>query len=614
MRASTALSALHSIAEEHGLTLRELEEVLEWVSNPTIRPIVGVQEFIESPHYMGAIRSDGTSTIYPEVMRELIAMNSGEYSEVVLTGGIGSAKTTCALYSTAYQLYKLSCYGSPHELFGLDPASEIVFVFQSMNAKAAKAVDYQRFRAMIERSPYFREYFPFDKELESELVFPNRIIVRPVSGTETAAIGQNVFGGIIDEVNFMAVVERSKTSIDGGTYDQAVALYNSISKRRKSRFGTAGKVPGLLCLVSSRRYPGQFTDVKEEEARREIERTGKTSIYIYDKRTWDIKPPGSFMTETFRVFIGDETRKPRILSEDEQPPLGDESKVVEVPMDYLQDFERDMITSLRDIAGVATLAKHPFIMERETIDASVRDSHICFNNPAVDFVQTLLQIDKKKFFRPDLPRFVHCDLAITGDSAGFVVGTVPRFVSVSGASEVAELLPEIWIDAALEIKPPKNQEIQLFKVREVIHALRALGMNIRWVTFDQFQSKDSMQLLRQAGYSVGYQSVDISTTPYDFVKNALYDKRISLPRHPKLQVELASLEKDVRRNKIDHPPRGSKDVADALAGVVYGLTMRREIWGLHGIKPTQIPLTIVKALEQQAQREPESVKLTAKTI
>lgn len=599
MLPNNALITFDSIIKENNLSANEMVEVLDWLSNPTIRPIVPVREFIESPHYMGAIRADGGSAIYPEVMKELILMNSGDYSEVVLTGGIGSAKTTCALYSTAYQLYKLSCYESPHDLFDLDAASEIVFVFQSMTAKAAKAVDYQRFRAMIERSPYFRKYFPFDKDLESELVFPNRIIVRPVSGSETAAIGQNVFGGIIDEVNFMAVIEKSKTSIDGGTYDQAVALYNSISKRRKSRFGSAGTIPGLLCLVSSRRYPGQFTDVKEAEAKLELERTGKTSIYVYDKRTWDIKPPGSFMKERFRVFKGDESRKPRILDGGEESPSNSEDDVVEVPMDYLSDFERDMVSSLRDIAGVATLTKHPFILEREMIDSSFRTDHIIFSKETVDFVETLLSIDKRNFFKPDIPRFAHCDLAISGDSAGFAVGTVTGFTNTTNIGGVLELLPSIWIDAALEIKPPKNKEIQLFKVREVIHALRKLGMNIRWVTFDQFQSKDSMQLLKQTGYIVGHQSVDTTTHPYDFLKNALYDKRMSLPKHRKLAFELASLEKDVQKNKIDHPPRGSKDISDAVAAVTYGLTMRREIWGYYGIKPNQIPLTVIKAIEKK---------------
>lgn len=598
---NVAMKELAKIAKAQNLSPTQVEEVIKWLSNPTVRPIVPVREFIESPYYMGAIRSDGSSSIYPEVMLEIERMNQPQYSEIVLTGGIGSAKTTCALYTTAYQLYILSCYESPHDLFDLDASSEIVFIFQSLNAKAAKEVDYQRFRSMIEKSPYFNQYFPFDKDLLSELQFPHRIIVRPVSGSESGAIGQNVFGGLIDEVNFMAVVEKSKSSIDGGVYDQATALYNSISKRRKSRFGIMGELPGKLCLVSSRRYPGQFTDVKEADAKREIEQHGKTSIYIYDKRTWDIKPPGSFLKERFKVFKGDDARKPRILEagEYEKMPEVDQAMVIEIPMDYLVDFERDMISSLRDIAGVATLARHPFIVDREAIDAAFRKDKIIFSRPMVDFVDTRLSIYKKEFYKPEYPRFAHCDLAISGDSAGFAVGTVTGFKQVSTGDGVVELLPEIWVDAVLEIKPPRGKEIQLYKVREIIHALKKLGMNIQWITFDQFQSKDSMQLLKQSGYTVGHQSVDTTTSPYDFTKNAFYDGRISCPYHTKLAFELASLEKDTKKNKIDHPPRGSKDVADALAGIVYGLTMRRELWFLHGVSLSQVPQSIIDSVKKE---------------
>ena len=246
---------------------------------------VGMEEFVCSPAYL-----DKKEEIYPKVMEELIEINSGKYVEVVFTGGIGSAKTTSALYTTAYQLYLLSCLRSPHRLYGLDPASEILFIFQSINGKISKA-SFARFKSMLETSPYFQQRFPFQKDLASKLVFPNRIEVVPVSGAETAAIGQNVMGGMIDELNYMQVVEKSKQSVDGDVYDQAVALYNSIARRRKSRFSKQGKLPGILCLVSSKRYPGQFTDLKEEEAKRD------PTIYIYDYCVWEVKPSGSCSVE-----------------------------------------------------------------------------------------------------------------------------------------------------------------------------------------------------------------------------------------------------------------------------------------------------------------------------
>lgn len=41
-------------------------------------------------------------------------------------------------------------------------------------------------------------------------------------------------------------------------------------------------------------------------------------------------------------------------------------------------------------------------------------------------------------------------------------------------------MPRIWIDELLEIKDPKNGEIYFYKIREVIRALKEMGMNIQW--------------------------------------------------------------------------------------------------------------------------------------
>jgi hypothetical protein len=270
-----------------------------------------------------------------------------------------------------------------------------------------------------------------------------------------------------------------------------------------------------------------------------------------------------------------------------------------IPINFYDDFKRDIITAIRDIAGWATLAKHPFIVDREAISECARTDYICFSRERVDFVETQLSIIKSQIYKPELPRFFHCDLAISGDSAGFAVGTVTGFKAVTSIEGVSELLPVVHIDALLEIAPPKGSEIKLHKVRDIIHALRKIGLNIKWGTFDQFQSRDSMQLLKQAGLGIGYQSIDVNCDPYEFTKNAIYDRRITYPAHSRCQRELASLEKNTKKAKIDHPPGGSKDVSDALAGVVYGLTMRREIWALYGVQSVQLPSQIKSAINKE---------------
>ncbi len=93
----------------------DLDMVLSWVKEAASGgdaimrlakfkyPPVGPREFIESKAYM-----DKAGVLWPRVMDEFEEMNSGKYTESVLTGGIGVAKTTLALYSQAYQLYLLS--------------------------------------------------------------------------------------------------------------------------------------------------------------------------------------------------------------------------------------------------------------------------------------------------------------------------------------------------------------------------------------------------------------------------------------------------------------------------------------------------------------------------
>ncbi len=50
---------------------------------------------------------------------------------------------------------------------------------------------------------------------------------------------------------------------------------------------------------------------------------------------------------------------------------------------------------------------------------------------------------------------------------------------------------------------------------------------------------------------------------------------------------------------MDHPPHGSKDLADALAGVVYGLTMRCEVWWQHEVNPFEVAPGLVDSVKSR---------------
>ena len=576
------LDLLISWLREAATTQEALKNLMKYKHKP-----VGVREFVESRAFM-----DKPGVIWPEVMKALIAINDGTRTTSVLTGAIGVAKTTLALYTQAYQLYVLSCLRNPHKEFDLDPSSEIVTIFQSINEKLAKDVDYARFRDMIAKAPYFRRYFSYDVSRESEMRFPNRIIVKPVSGSDTAAIGQNVIGGIIDEVNFMAVVEKSKVNRDGAVYDQAVQNYNTIARRRESRFMVKGEMPGMLCLVSSRNYPGELTDVIEQEART------NPRIYIYDKRLWEIRPD-RFVGEKFRVFVGDETRKPKLLLDTDVVTIDDECLVMAIPVEYREQFSGDLLRALRDIAGVATQALHPFMVNKDAVTKCFGVVQSIASRDECDFHASRVILYPKRILNPMEPRWVHIDLALSKDSAGVAIGHVPGFKHMKRGESV-ETLPSIVFDMLLEVRPPRGGEIEFEEIRQLLYTIRdKIGLPLKWVTFDQFQSKDSMQILLTKGFTVGYRSMDTDMLAYDITKQAFYDGRISAPAHGKAMREMVSLEIDTKKRRIDHPPRGSKDVSDAMAGVVCGLTRQREIWHRHNVPLHRMPPSIKEATPQK---------------
>ena len=70
------------------------------------------------------------------------------------------------------------------------------------------------------------------------------------------------------------------------------------------------------------------------------------------------------------------------------------------------------------------------------------------------------------------------------------------------------------------------------------------------------------------------------------------------------------MEVDAKTGKIDHQPNGTKDLADALAGVVYGLTMRREVWAQHGV----IPFEVASHLFRQAQQPTDGAEAALDTV
>jgi hypothetical protein len=315
-------------------------------------------------------------------------------------------------------------------------------------------------------------------------------------------------------------------------------------------------------------------------------------MFLYDKRVWEVKPD-AYSGEVFRVFAGDLSRRPRILPNDEEVSTSDEPLVIEVPVEHRPEFERDILNALRDVAGVSTTAIHPFLTNRDAVAACFTDRPSILSDDVTDLSKGSLRVYPGRLHMPELVRFAHLDLSLTGDATGVVVGCVDRFVEVDREGEV-EVLPHIRVDLVLSIRPPPDGEVPYERIRALLYKLRELGLALRFVTADSFQSRDMLQTLRLKRFTTGLVSMDRTPLAYELLKAALYDRRVDVPENETLLGELLSLEVDAKTEKIDHRPGGSKDLADALAGVVHGLTMRREVWWQHRVNPNQAAPHLVR--------------------
>lgn len=558
-----------------------LEAVTRWR-----RPVVELDEFLFSPAYVG-LRQDET---YPGIIQALHDIDNDQYDEIVEKGAIGIGKTYLANLGLLRDLYKLSCMRNPQQTYGIAQGTPIVFTIQSVRLSTARKVVFGELGRFIKNSPYFQSKFRYNPLITSDMIFPeHNIRIMPVSSSSTAAISMNVIGGQMDEMNFMQKTLKSKSSQadEQGSFDQAIALYNILASRRKSRFNNRFDLPGALYLISSSRFADDFTEKKAREA---ASHGGNDErIYVFEGSQWSVKGRERFSAEEFTVQIGNETFPSKIVKAGEQPNKGCET--IQVPMDFFAEFSRDIDGAIRDVAGMTTLSTRPFLSQREKIAEAVelaKDNG--YENPLnieeAEFSIGLPQLDRNKL-RTDVKvsRAAHVDLGVSHDACGIAVGHIAghrtkETVNEETGQKQIEVLPVIAYDVILRVVPPLGGEIEFEQVRRFLKQLNSkYKLNIEYVTFDGFQSVDSKQLLAKAGFKVGHLSVE-KIEPWRTFRDALYDGRVLLPGHQFLNKELAEVETTVKNNKekVDHRPNGTKDVADAVVGVAAFLFRRRVAW------------------------------------
>ena len=554
------------------------------------RTPVSIDEFIDSPEFLGAT----DLVLWPEVRKTIVDMNknwwrgtdAGAYNSACLMGATGTGKTSLAIVTTIYHAYLLSCLKNPQALYGFPKATSIVFAIMGAKPRVVNKVIYIPMKKLVESMPYFQKHFMPSKLVESEMYFEEKNIrIAQAGGDEDAILGEAIIGGVVDEINFMNVVLRSKkaevSSGRAGLYDQAQQVFSTMERRKRGRFTRPGPCIGLSIASSSTKYKGDFTDKHKAF----VEKNNIKTCYIYSRRQFDVVPQERFCGRKFKLIIGNDIyHDTRALKDGETPPEG--AWVEEVPVEYLDDFQKKPYDALRDVMGVSHNALSPFIKTRFKIfdcftagDEAGLES-ILVNDHVILGEHGMPQVKEGTYCaNPSRPRYVHIDLSRNGDRCGIAMLRFDGMQEVQRTNGMKELLPKASVEFACSIEPDANNEIDVAEVRAFVKHLKTkYGFPIKGVSYDGVDSRESIQAWRKDGMRATMISVDRFSTPYKQLRDALYDTRLLMYSNQVLSDEILDLEYDEGKDKVDHPVSGTKDVADAVCGAFTGMLERKSTW------------------------------------
>jgi hypothetical protein len=465
--------------------------------------------------------------------------NLGRYEEAMYIAGIGSGKSYVSSMAIAYIIYRLLCLKDPQKYFGFAKGTKIAFINISKSFSQAKDIVFGELKNRIDNNSWFQRYYPPDFRIKSKLRLPKNIFILPLGSNEEAPLGYNIFGAVIDEASFHTLTKEK---------DYAEESYNQIKKRIRSRFMKRGK----LFIITSPRYVYDFAEKKWEQEQ------DNPKVYKCRAALWEVMPEDRWEGPKFDV--GKYITRYR-------------DKNIMIPIEFEEEFKQNPERAMRDYGAQPSLAIEGFFNDPDIIVVkSNKERNHPWNEKLGDFEEWFWNYRSSKDYDSD-KRFIHIDLGLNkegmGDCAGIAMGKFDGWVERKSVEGKIEKRPKIKIDFMLQIKAPSaKDEIQFEDVRQIVYRLKDIGYNIHKVTFDGWQSVDSVQTLKSGGINADFLSVDRNPEAYYTLKGALLDDRLDYYHYKPLISELQMLE-ELKGKKIDHPRGGSKDVADAVAGVCY---------------------------------------------
>ena len=523
---------------------------------------VQLEEFVTSPKYLALpplselqyLLIEKSSQIYKETtLIKLFGEERGKEiakqtaTEVIAQLGKGSGKDYCSTIAVAYIVYLLLCLKDPATYYGKPPGDAIDIINIAINSQQANNVFFKGFKTRIDKSPWFAGKY---EAKASEMKFDKAITVHSGHSEREAWEGYNVIVVILDEISGFAI-ENTTGHDQAKTAD---AIYEMYRASVDSRFPDFGKV----ILLSFPRFKNDPIQKFYESVIAEKEIIIRSETLKMDE---DL-PDGTEGNEVTVEWEEDHIKSyliPKVFALKRPTWEVNPTRSIE---DFKTAFYKNSMDALGRFACMPPEMIDAFFKSREKVEKA-------FNN-------TGIAVDKfgrlEEWFQPDPEKkyFIHVDLAQKHDHCAVAMAHVNKWVNVRVTDNYSQLAPIVEVDAVRYWTPTSDKSVDFTEVKDYILLLKTRGFNISVCTFDRWNSHDMMQQLKQ--YGINTEILSVAKKHYDDMAMVVLEERLSGPHIPLLIDELLQLK--IMRDKVDHPRKGSKDLADAVCGSIFNSISR----------------------------------------
>ena len=557
---------------------------------------VDIETFLTDDKYLGNAWKDneGKLKLYPfwlEELKDIFPSNiATDYDTLLESGarGIGKSEIACGVICP-YLMYRVMCLKDPLEHYHIKNTEKIAFAFMNIKLDLAEAIATDKFQKTIQKSPWFMSKGKMTQRNNNPYWNPPDPLELIIGSQSDDVIGRPIFFAFFDEISFLKNqdVEIQKK--------KAKDMINTAKGGMKTRFIYKGKNPTLLVVASSKRSEQSFM----ESYIKELSETEGDNVKIVDEPVWKVKPEGTYSKEKFWVGLGNKFLDNIVIPRKDYDDLDFYREkgytLIEVPIDFEADAKTGLERVLCDYAGISSFSSNKFLSASRVSDI-VDDNR---QNPLPDIISCGDAPDDTSqyydWFNGDVldkeymnkPLYVHLDMSKSKDKTGiagvWIVGKKPT----SDGNPGKDLMFKLAFSTSIEA--PKGRQISFEKNRNFVRWIKKAGFNLKGITTDTYQSADLQQILTSEGFDCKILSVDRVEAipgekvgicrPYQYLKNVIYEGRLSLYKTELLYTELVQLEINNNNGKIDHPDggkRGSKDQADAVCGAIYNASGHAE--------------------------------------